>query len=226
MSQSFAVGQGNQAITFTSPAPGAAIVGGPTYTPTATGGASGNPVVFTIAGASSGVCTISSGVVSFIGGGTCTINANQAGNANYLAAPQVQQSFTVAAATVPGAPTIGTATAVEIAAYYVPWLDHVLDVVAAPAATAAGAVVAASLFTDLPPFLRWTLAVVAGGGAAGAVHGATSLTRLKSTAFTAGLGNPVVATAELAGAAATSALALAAPAAALALLALVSAFRL
>ena len=115
----------------------------------------------------------------------------------------------------------GTATALEIAAYYLPWLDHVLDVVAAPAATAAGVVAAASVFTDLPPFLRWALAVVAGGGAAGAVHGATSLTRLKSAAFTAGLANPVVATAELAGAVATSALALAAPAAALGLLALV-----
>jgi hypothetical protein len=87
-----------QTITFTSPKPTNAVVGGPTYTPVATGGASGNPVVITVDATSSAVCLISSGVVSFISFGTCTLDANQAGDATYLAAPQVQQSFTVAAA--------------------------------------------------------------------------------------------------------------------------------
>lgn len=113
---------------------------------------------------------------------------------------------------------LGTATILEVAAYYVPWLDHLLDGIGAPVATAAGVAAAAAVFADLPPLLRWTLAVVAGGGAAGAVHGATSLGRLKSLAFTAGLANPVVATAELGGAIATSVLALALPVAALAFL--------
>ncbi len=59
----------------------------------ATGGASGNPVTFS-SGAPT-VCSISGATVSFTGAGTCTIAANQAGNADYLSAPQVTQSFTV-----------------------------------------------------------------------------------------------------------------------------------
>jgi hypothetical protein len=84
-----------QSITFTS-TPTSPTVGGPTYTVAATGGGSGIPVLFSIASASSSVCSISSAVVSFIGPGTCTIDANQAGNSTYNAAPQAQQSFTVA----------------------------------------------------------------------------------------------------------------------------------
>jgi len=87
-----------QTITFTSSPPGNATVGGATYTPTATGGASGNAVTFTIDASSGSVCTIAGANVRFNGAGTCTIDANQAGNENYEAAPQVQQSFTVASA--------------------------------------------------------------------------------------------------------------------------------
>jgi hypothetical protein len=83
-----------QTIAFTSAAPTNAIVGGPTYIPTATGGTSGNPVIFTIDTSASSVCSISGGAVSFITVGTCVINADQAGNATYLAASQ-QQSFDV-----------------------------------------------------------------------------------------------------------------------------------
>ena len=97
--QSFSVGQGSQTITFTSTAPSGAVVGGPTYTPTATA-SSGLPVTFTIDPSSASVCSISGGVVSFLGAGTCTIDANQGGDANYLAAPQVQQAFTVSAASL------------------------------------------------------------------------------------------------------------------------------
>ena len=56
---------------------------------------SGLAVAFSAAGSSAGVCTVSGSTVSLVGSGTCTINANQAGNASYLAAPQVQQSFAV-----------------------------------------------------------------------------------------------------------------------------------
>ncbi len=96
--QSFAVGKGSQAITFTSSAPSAATVGGATYDVTAKGGGSGNSVSLAIDSSSGSVCSISGSTVSFIGAGTCTIDANQAGNANYSAAPQVQQSFAVLAA--------------------------------------------------------------------------------------------------------------------------------
>ena len=92
--QSFAVGKGDQTISFTSTAPVAAAVGGPTYTVTATA-TSGLPVTFTIDATASSVCSIAGSTVSFLGAGTCVIDANQAGNANYNAAPQVQQSFQV-----------------------------------------------------------------------------------------------------------------------------------
>ena len=98
-------GQGSQTINFTSTAPGAAVVGGATYTPAATA-TSGLTVAFTIDAASAGVCAISGGVVSFTGAGTCRVNANQAGNANYAAASQVQQSFAVS----PPAPVVATVT--------------------------------------------------------------------------------------------------------------------
>ena len=56
------------------------------------------PVGFSAAPSSAGVCTVSGSTVTLVGVGTCTVNANQAGNGSYLAAPQVQQSFTVARA--------------------------------------------------------------------------------------------------------------------------------
>ncbi len=93
--QSFAVGQGSQTITFTSTAPANAVVGGATYNVTATGGASGNPVIFSIDATAAGICSIAGSTVSFAAAGTCVIDANQAGNANYTAAPQAQQSFAV-----------------------------------------------------------------------------------------------------------------------------------
>ncbi len=89
------------------------------------------------------------------------------------------------------------ATAVEIAGYYIPWVDHLLDTLATPAAIVAGTVVSASVFTSMDPYLRWTLAVIAGGTAAGLVQGGTVITRAASTATTGGLGNPLVATGEL-----------------------------
>ncbi len=65
----------------------------------------------TFTSSTTGVCTITSGgAVTFVTAGTCTINADQPGNGSYLAATQVTRSFAVNAV-VPGAPTIGTATA-------------------------------------------------------------------------------------------------------------------
>lgn len=127
-------------------------------------------------------------------------------------------------ATWPALIALGTATVAEIAAYYVPWLDHALDLLAAPAAVAAGVVAAGALPVDLPPFLRWALAIIGGGGTAGLVHGATALLRLKSGATTAGAANPVVATGELASAAVLAALALLVPLAALVAVVLVLAW--
>ena len=111
------------------------------------------------------------------------------------------------------------ATSVEIAGYYIPWVDHFLDTIATPAAIIAGTIVTASVISDMSPFLKWTLAAIAGGGAAGLVQGTTVVTRAASTLTTAGLGNPVVSTLELGGALVTSVLAIIMPIAALALVA-------
>jgi hypothetical protein len=102
----------------------------------------------------------------------------------------------------------GVATAVEIAGYYIPWVDHLLDTIATPAAVVAGVIVTGSMLTHVDPFMRWTLAVIAGGGVAGAVQAGTVLMRAASTATTGGLGNPLVATAELGLSAFTSVLAI------------------
>jgi hypothetical protein len=93
--------------------------------------------------------------------------------------------------------TFAVATALEVGAYYIPWLDNLLDTIATPAAVVAGAVISASVFTGMDPFLRWTLAIIAGAGAAGAVQTASVVTRAASTATTGGFGNFVVATGEL-----------------------------
>ncbi len=101
--------------------------------------------------------------------------------------------------TWPAVLTLAVATVAEIAAYYLPGVDHLLDVVATPVALVAGSVAAAAVMTDLPPLLKWTTALIAGGGAAGLMQGLSSLLRLKSAATTGGLGNPIVATSELGG---------------------------
>jgi hypothetical protein len=105
----------------------------------------------------------------------------------------------------------GLATVLEVGAYYVPWLDNLLDTLATPAAITAGVITTAAVTPELSPLLRWTLAIVAGGGAAGLVQAGTALLRLKSSTFTAGVGNPAVATGELVGSLALSGLALLAP---------------
>lgn len=112
---------------------------------------------------------------------------------------------------------LGVATIVEILAYYIPGLDNLLDALATPAALVAGTIVSAAVMTDVPPMVKWTAAVIAGGGIAGITQGAIAMLRANSTVWTGGLGNFIIATAELAGALVVSFLALAAPVAALAL---------
>jgi hypothetical protein len=120
-----------------------------------------------------------------------------------------------------GTPTalamLSAAAIAEILAYYVPGVDNLLDAIATPAALVAGTIAAAAVMTDLPPIVKWTTAVIAGGGAAGLTQSVTSLLRAKSTVMTGGLGNTAVSTSELGGALFISLLALLAPLAALAI---------
>lgn len=118
----------------------------------------------------------------------------------------------------------GTATLVEVLAYTIPWLDHVLDLIASPAAIVAGIIATASMVIDLSPFLKWTLALIAGGGAAAIVQGVTVLLRTKSSALTAGTGNAMVSSLELVGSILTALLALTVPMICVALIAFLCIF--
>lgn len=90
------------------------------------------------------------------------------------------------------------ASFIEVVGYYIPYLDHILDIISTPAAIIAGTLITASVTPDMNPFLQWTLAIVAGGGTAGLTKGASNIIRAISLAISAGLTNPVVATIELA----------------------------
>ena len=91
---------------------------------------------------------------------------------------------------------LAAATLVEIGAYYIPWLDNLLDTIATPAAVVAGSGVMAASLDGMHPALQWSLAIIAGGGASGTMQIGTVATRALSTATTGGLANPLVSTGE------------------------------
>jgi hypothetical protein len=75
--------------------------------------------------------------------------------------------------TAPAALAFGVATLFEVFGYFIPWVDHVLDVAAPPAAVVAGTVTTASVLTDLPPLVRWAAIITGGGGLAALVQSST-----------------------------------------------------
>jgi Domain of unknown function (DUF4126) len=105
-------------------------------------------------------------------------------NFDWLETPQALGLFTIAAV-------------LEVLGYAIPWLDHVLDLVATPSAILAGTIMTASLAPEMDPLAKWTLALVAGGGTAGITKAAMNLLRGTSTATTGGLANPFFAALEL-----------------------------
>ena len=103
------------------------------------------------------------------------------------------------------------AAILEIGAYYIPWLDNALDTIAAPAAVVAGTMTTAAMLGDISPWMKWSLAAIAGGGAAGAVQVTTTVARGASSVLTGGLGNWVVSTGEGIGAVVIAILAIVVP---------------
>lgn len=99
---------------------------------------------------------------------------------------------------LPAIISFSVAALLEIAAYYIPVVDNFLDAIATPLSIGAGTLLASSLLpvADVQPLLRWTAALVAGGGAAGTIQLGTGLLRLLSTKTTVGAGNAVVASGE------------------------------
>jgi len=114
-------------------------------------------------------------------------------------------------ASTPALLTLGTAAVFEVLAYYIPGVDHLLDLVAGPAAVGAGVVASASVMADIPQAVMWPVAIIAGGGIAGLTKGGTALLRAKSGLMTAGLANPIVATVETIGATGIAILAVVVP---------------
>jgi hypothetical protein len=90
----------------------------------------------------------------------------------------------------------GTATLIELIAYYIPVVDNFLDLITTPMAILAGTLLATSVLPVDNELLKWTSGILLGGGAAGVIQTGTSLLRLFSTKTTAGIANPVVSTAE------------------------------
>ena len=120
--------------------------------------------------------------------------ASLAGRLGWVGLPQDMTWMT----SVPALIAFGLAAVLEIAAYYIPVVDNLLDAIATPLSVGAGTLLASSLLpiADAQPLLRWTAALVAGGGAAGTIQLGTGLLRLLSTKTTVGTGNAVVATGE------------------------------
>ena len=87
-----------------------------------------------------------------------------------------------------------TAAVLEVGAYYIPWMDNLLDAVATPLAVVAGIIATASVMTDTSPFLKWAIALIAGGGMAGTIQAGTALLRGMSTVSTGGAANFFIAT--------------------------------
>jgi len=114
-------------------------------------------------------------------------------------------------ASLPALITTGVATVVEILAYYIPYIDNILDSISIPLATIAGSVLFASQYMGLDGVSEWALALIAGGGTAATIASGFAGTRVASTATTGGIGNHVVATTETAGASVMSIFALALP---------------
>jgi hypothetical protein len=91
---------------------------------------------------------------------------------------------------------LSVATTFELAAYYIPWLDNLLDTIAMPAAVLAGTLLSTSFLHINDDTYRWGMGLMLGGGSAGLIQAGTSLLRLGSTATTGGVGNPIVSTGE------------------------------
>ncbi len=91
---------------------------------------------------------------------------------------------------------LSVACIIEVAGFYIPWIDHLLDTIAVPGAVVAGSLLATSQIGIGNPVVAWIIGIVAGGGSAGMIQLSTMFTRGVSLVTTGGIGNPIVATAE------------------------------
>lgn len=112
---------------------------------------------------------------------------------------------------LPALISLGVASVVELIAYFIPFVDNLLDTISAPAAAVCGTLLMGASISDIEPALKWIIAIIAGGGTAAAISGGTAVVRAKSSVLTAGVGNPVLATSEFGLASVLSVLSIFAP---------------
>lgn len=98
--------------------------------------------------------------------------------------------------TTPAIILLGIAMLAEFAAYYLPFIDNLLDTIATPAAVIAGVGMTAISLEGSEPVIQWAIAIVAGGGMSATIQTATVAARGISSTFTLGTANPLVATSE------------------------------
>ena len=91
---------------------------------------------------------------------------------------------------------LGIACLAEFAAYYVPWLDNLLDTIATPAAVLSGVGMSSMVLVGTDPIIQWSFAIIAGGGSAGIIQLTTVAIRGLSSTLTLGFGNSFVASGE------------------------------
>jgi glucan phosphoethanolaminetransferase (alkaline phosphatase superfamily) len=90
----------------------------------------------------------------------------------------------------------GAAAVLEVLAYYIPFIDNLIDTIATPLSIVAGTLLMTSVFPAENEWMKWILGFIVGGGAAATIQSGSTITRLFSSKFTAGAGNPVVSTTE------------------------------
>lgn len=90
----------------------------------------------------------------------------------------------------------GSAVIFEVIGDKVPALDHALDAAGVFVKPAAATLLAASMFTSIDPVMASVLGLVSGGAVATGVHVVKAKTRLASSVFTMGTGNPIISLAE------------------------------
>ncbi|MGM0689344.1 MAG: DUF4126 domain-containing protein [Bacillota bacterium] len=92
----------------------------------------------------------------------------------------------------PALAALAVATALELGAYFFPFIDNLLGAASVPVSMVAGILITASVIVDLHPMLTWTLAIVTGGGAALGGSALSNLLHAGSTATTGGTANPAL----------------------------------
>lgn len=91
---------------------------------------------------------------------------------------------------------LGIACLAEFGAYYIPWLDNLLDTIASPAAVLSGIGMSSMVLVEADPIIQWSFAIIAGGGSAGIIQITTVAIRGLSSSLTLGFGNSFVASGE------------------------------